>query len=173
MIFLDALLLKDTIPLIGAAVVVATFIIHRIIEHLSKRKEIERNWYMKVLVEPSISKVHDFFTSVILSYKDASAKLLTFSNTDEAQFSKTLSTEFGKFQEIKRAFEGSHILPIQIIYEDVANRITDHLLHLEDRFTSSLDSKLYSEDDLSDFTQFAYTTKARILFLLYSPVRIS
>src|SRR5688572_28390168 len=54
---------KDFLPLISPAVVILLFIIDRIVAARLRRKEVERNWYLKVLIEPAIEKISEFYNS--------------------------------------------------------------------------------------------------------------
>ena len=66
---------KDVVPVVGPIVVIVLFIIDRILGFYLRKREIERNWYLKVLIEPSISKISAFYKSATDGYK-VSAGLL-------------------------------------------------------------------------------------------------
>ena len=162
---------KDFIPLISSIVVICLFIIDRIIGFYLRKKEVERNWYLKVLIEPEINKISIFYKDTFEGYK-ASAEFLKISNQKpHNDYISLKSIEFGKFQSLKRELEAEVIFPIQIRYPNVGESVTEELRNLEDHFTSCLDSELFSEDNIKQFQLYIAKNRAFLLKKLYSPLQ--
>ena len=162
------------LPLVSPIVVVVLFIIDRIIGFYLRKREIERNWYLKVLIEPGITKISAFYKSTNEIYAK-SAEFL-FQNSTTVAHDKYLSIksqEIGKFQAHKRELEAEVIFPIQMRYPEVGERLTETLLNLEDCFTSALDKGFYSEQEIKDFQSKVASNRALLLTNLYTPLQSS
>ena len=163
---------KDILPLVSPIVVIILFIIDRIIGFKLRRKEVERNWYLKVLIEPCIDKISTFYKNILDEYKSSSHILSTTNQKFQTKYINIKAKEFGKFQSLKRELELDVIFPIQMRYGDVGEDILEQLRNLEDQFTSSLDNKKFSEDDIIQFHLFVAVNKANLLNYLYAPLQI-
>jgi hypothetical protein len=52
---------KDYFTLASPIVVILLFIIDGYINHKLRKREVNRNWYLKVFIEPSILKISTFY----------------------------------------------------------------------------------------------------------------
>lgn len=160
------------IPLVSPIVVILLFLIDRVIGFYLRKREIERNWYLKVLIEPGISKISAFYKATNEMYAK-SAEML-FQNSATVAHDKYLtlkSQEIGKFQSHKRELEAEVIFPILMRYPEVGDHLTNTLLNLEDCFTTALDKGLYSEQEIKDFQSKVASNRALLLTNLYSPLQ--
>ena len=163
---------KDWFQLASPIVVLLLFIVDRIIGHNLRKKEIERNWYLKVLIEPAIPKISEFYKQTIESYKSSALLLNSNSTSPHNDYISLKSQEFGKFQLLKRELEAEVVFPIQMRYPKVGGELTTSLLNIEDEFTSSLDRQLFSETNIKDFQIKLANNRASFLTQLYSPLRL-
>lgn len=162
---------KELIPLVSPIVVICLFIIDRIIGFYFRKREVERNWYLKVLIEPGINKISVFFKNTLESYKLSAEFLDSNKQQPHDNYSALKSKEFGKFQSLKRELEAEVVFPVQITYPLVGEKVMEELRNLEDKFTSSLDNEKFSEVDIKQFHLFVAANRALILKLLYSPLQ--
>lgn len=163
--------LKELLPLVSPVIVIILFIIDRIIGFKLRRKEIERNWYLKVLIEPGISKISDFYKKSFEFYSSSANLLKASSTLSHADYNVLKAQEFSKFQSLKRELEAEVIFPIQIRYPDVGKNLTELLLNIEDTFTSSLDREEFSEEKIKDFQIYIARNRAELLTCLYFPLK--
>jgi len=159
------------LPLASPIVVIFLFLIDRIIGFYLRKREIERNWYLKVLIEPGITKISDFYKKTNETYATSAELLQGNSSIAHEAYLSLKSKEIGKFQSYKRELEAEVILPIQMRYTKVGEHLTESLLNLEDCFTSSLDKGLFSEQDIKDFQSKIASNRAILLNQLYSPLQ--
>lgn len=164
---------KDLIPLISPAVVITLFIIDRVIAGRYRRKEVERSWYLKVLIEPIIPKISEFYKKVNERH-EASYNLLMGAqdNSTHSTFVNMVAKEIGIFQSLKREFESEVIFPIQMRYPAIGRSLTDVLLDLEDKYSESFNAKTYSEDERNDFRTEISKNRSFFLNLLYAPIEL-
>jgi hypothetical protein len=66
---------KDYLPLLTVFVTLTLFIIDRLIAISVRRRDVQRNWYLKVLIEPNISGINEFFDKVAGAYESSSKVL--------------------------------------------------------------------------------------------------
>lgn len=160
----------DWIPLVSPFVVILLFIIDRILGFFLRKKEVERNWYLKVLVEPGIQRISEFYRTSTENYQQSAELLDSNKGQSHEEYNKLKSKEFGKFQALKRDLEIEVIYPIQIRYPDVGKQITEQLRNLEDNFTSSLDAEKFNSSGIKEFHDFAANNRALFLDHLYDPL---
>jgi len=163
--------LKDLLPLVSPIIVIILFIIDRVIGFRLRRKEVERNWYLKVLIEPGVSKISDFYKKSVEFYTASANTLGASSALPHANYNVLKAQEFSKFQSLKRELEAEVIFPIQMRYPVVGQKLTELLLDIEDTFTSSLDREEFSEDKIKDFQIYTATNRAELLNCLYFPLK--
>lgn len=160
------------LPLVSPIVVILLFLVDRIIGFYLRRREIERNWYLKVLIEPGISKISAFYKATNEMYAKSAEMLFKNSTTVAHDKYLTLkSQEIGKFQAHKRELEAEVIFPILMRYPEVGDNLTNTLLNLEDCFTTALDRGLFSEQEIKDFQSKVASNRALLLTNLYSPLQ--
>lgn len=161
---------KELVPLISPLVVIILFIVDRFIAHYLRGKEAERNWYLKVLIEPNIEKISDFYKQVIEQYSESISVLYESTNIPHAEYNSLKAKEFGKFQTKKRELELDVVFPIQIQYPSLGNDLTQILLDLEDKYTNALDKEPISKDGAKEYHHDIASNKATLLQLLYKPL---
>lgn len=164
---------KDFVPLISPIVVIILFIIDRIIGYNLRKKETDRNWYFKVLLEPSIEKITLFYKNTNSSYALAAKHLEERRNVPHTEFTRLKAHQFFIFQDSKRELEAEVIQPISARYQFVGNSLTLILQDLEDAYTKSIDEEKFSEEEINIFKLLAFTNRAILLNELYSPLQPS
>ncbi len=164
---------KELIPLVSPVVVIVLFIIDRLIGYKLRQKETDRSWYFKVLIEPGIEQITEFYRKVNTLYSDAAHNLDINKNISHDEFIKLKASEIFKFQEIKRELEAEIIRPIMSRYLFVGNSLTTVILNLEDLFTGYLDDEKFTNENIADFHFSAFTNRALLLNELYAPLHSS
>src|SRR5262245_13529916 len=101
----SAVTLKEYAPLISPVVLILLFIIERIIGAQLRKKQVRREWYFKVIVEPSLKSIHDFFQSASTSMKASIDTLVQGQATPHNQYLTLKATQIGAFQTLKRSFD--------------------------------------------------------------------
>jgi hypothetical protein len=162
---------KELIPLVSPVVVILLFIIDRLIGYNLRKKETDRSWYFKVLIEPGIEKISIFYRNTNNSYSTAAKNLEANKTIPHIDFGILKAKEFFKFQESKRELEAEIIQPIIARYQFIGNSLTLVLQDLEDLYTSSLDNEYFSEEEINKFYLSAFTNRALLLNQLYSPLQ--
>lgn len=161
---------KDFFTLASPIVVVIIFIIDRLINYKLRKKEIQRNWYLKVLIEPSINNISKFYTFTYEQYVSSSIFLSAQMLKSHNSYNSAKSIEFGKFQARKREFEAEVVFPIQLCYHKISVDTTSVLQELEDLFTSMLDQEKFSKSDIDFFQNFAANNRSNFLQILSLPI---
>lgn len=161
---------SDYFPLFSPVVVILLFGLERVLSYKTKKKEIERTWYYKVLIDPALSKVTEFFNTIQVLYADSCAKLSSSQDLRHDEYISLKSSEIGKFQKIKRVFDIDIITPINHKYPIVGEKLQNKLMDLEDCFTYGLDNELFSENDIDHFSTKVSKIRAVWLNVLYEPI---
>jgi hypothetical protein len=162
---------KEYLPLLSPIVVIILFGLERVLSYKIRKREVERTWYYKVLLDPSLNKIDLFFSNTIDFYISSCALLSVSQETPHASYISMKSSEIGKFQKAKRAFDSNIVTPIIHRYPDTGNKLQNSLLDLEDLFSSSLDEKKFTQTDIEDFQVKVSSAKALWLNTLYEPIQ--
>jgi len=157
--------------MISTIVVVLIFIFGRYLDIKIRRKEINRNWYLKIIIEPNIQIVHSFLDSIFSSVKDSMEILISAKAVKTyEEYLGIKSKEIGKFQNIKRKFELDFISLIQITFPCIADELGEFLRTLEDETTLILDKEDLKEADLDLIENNIINFKSSLFYLLYKPL---
>jgi hypothetical protein len=162
---------KDFLPLISSAVVICIFIFDRILGYNIRKKELNRNWYFKVLLEPKLDAIDDFFKDTenhILS-TILELKKIDF-DKDKDAYIQCQVIHIDEFKEIKRKFELEVLKPINTRYSSISNEIISVVDNVVNEYTIEIDTNLISDFVLSDFSKKLYENKAILLDVLYKPL---
>lgn len=162
---------KDYLPLISPVVIVLLFGIERYLSYKIRKREVERTWYYKVLIDPSLNKINDFFNQAQSIYSDSCSLLLASNQLPHDKYISLKSTQIGEFQKVKRAFDTDVITPINNRYPKVGMELQNRLLDLEDKFSNSIDNELFSQDDIDTFFDTVSEVRANWLNILYKPIQ--
>jgi hypothetical protein len=162
--------IKDFLPLISVVVTLVLFIVDRLIASRIRKKEIQRNWYLKVLVEPNLVRINDFFDLVCNTYSNASIFLLQSKNVAHEDYVILCVQENEKFIDLKRVLIAYLIYPLSNNYPAISEKIDKCLQDLEDDFTVGIDKERFSMDAINEFKLNAYKKKSELLNILYSPL---
>ena len=161
------------LPLVSSIVVILLFIIDRLLGARLRKKEIERNWYLKVLIEPSIAKISEFYKAThegqVISF-DLLKK--AHSSTTHAKYLDAVALEVGKFSSLKRRFEGEVIMPIQARYPATGGELTSVLLVLEDEYSNFLNSNELTLEECDNFATVLNGNRSAFLNALYEPLKV-
>lgn len=162
---------KDYFPLISSAVVILLFIFDRFLGYKIRKKELNRNWYFKVLLEPKLESIDGFFVEVEKKIKSSikDLKKIDFDNDKETYITSQLNHIDG-FKEIKRKFELEVLKPILSRYTKINVELINLVNDIENDFTTEIDSLLIKDFDIIDFTKKLYENKAILLDVLYKPL---
>lgn len=150
------------IPYLGAIAVFVSLIINNYVSSRFRKRDVQRNWYLKVLIEPNIKNIDKFYEDISLKFNESINSFEKSKNTTPNKILKLKISEIGAFQELKRKFENSFIRLIALSYkkypssfleevvkvilddnteeESISEELTTIVLDLEDFYTSNLDN---------------------------------
>lgn len=162
---------KDYFPLISSAVVILIFIFDRVLGYKIRKKELNRNWYFKVLLEPKLESIDSFFGNVEKKMKSSikDLKKINF-DYDKENYINSQLYHIENFKEIKRKFELEVLKPILARYTKINIELINLINNIENDFTIEIDSLLIDNFDLIEFTKKLYENKALLLDVLYKPL---
>jgi hypothetical protein len=167
----DALSLKDFFPLISSAVVIGIFIIDRRLGYNIRKKELNRNWYFKVLLEPKLEEIDNFFKETEIHIKKTVYDLNNIDfDKNKDEYIKCQLNNIDDFKEIKRKFELEVLKPIISRYKTINNEINNVIENVVNEFTEEVDTLLIKKFVFSDFSKKLYENKATLLDVLYKPL---
>ena len=159
--------------LIGPSIVLFLFIVGRFLDSTIRLREVKRNWYLKVIIDPNISKLEEFYTNVLSTVRASISILVPLkSSKNFSEYLTEKSLEIGKFQVIKRKFEIEFIALIQTNYPEISNELESLLRDLEDKITACLDKQDLDESHYSTLEIELSSTKYELLKILYKPLTL-
>lgn len=167
-------LVQKILPtIVGSSIVVLLFIIGRLLDSTMKLREIKRNWYLKVIIDPNIKKLEDFYLDVFSTLEVSISTLVQLRSTRNFNdYIVDKSLEMGKFQTLKRKFEIDFIALIQTNYPEISNELENLLRDLEDKVTSCLDRQDLVDSHYDNLEISVSSTKYELLKILYKPLII-
>lgn len=167
----DSFLDKMMPTIVSTLVVVIIFIIGRYFELKIRKREIERNWYFKVIIEPNINKIDIFINEAFGTIKD-SVKTLIQAKTEKSydEYIGIKSIEFGKFQELLRKFKLDFVIIVQDSYPVLTFELSSFLMNIEDSTTNILDKENLTVSDYYEIEKTIKKYKSDLLILLHKPI---
>jgi len=166
----NAMHLKDSLPLLSSLVVIILFIIDRWLGYSIRKKEIDRNWYFKILLEPNLKKIDKFFLDIETLYSTSSLNLKSAISFSHEEYKDILRNEFRLFKEKKRKFELEVIKPIDCRYSKTGAEMYSKIRKLDDYYINRLDSLKFDLEDIEETEREIYNYKANWLDCLYGPI---
>jgi hypothetical protein len=168
---LSEAMIEKIIPVvISTTFVVILFIIGRILDGYIKSKEIRRNWYQKVIIDPNISKVDQFYKDVLIQANQSIQYLVANVTLPHNDYLTAKRNEMEKFKVIKRSFEFEFILMVQTNYPEIASHLSEHLRGIEDCVTTCLDKNNLALTDFDELEISVISQKHCIYGILYTPL---
>jgi len=161
---------KSYFPLLSPIVVILLFGIERFLSYKIRKREIERAWYYKVLIDPILPKIDGFFAKVPELYNNTCDELNKSKDLSHQEFRTIKSRGTGIFQDEKRRFHMDIVTPILHRYPNTGNGLQEMLINLEDKFTNNIDKELFSDDDKDEFSLWVSNVKASWINVLYNPI---
>jgi hypothetical protein len=162
---------EKILPVIfSTGIVIILFIIGRALDGYIKSKEIRRNWYQKVIIDPNISKVDKFYKDVLEQSRISIQFLITNVSLPHNDYLIAKTKEMEKFKIIKRAFEFEFILMVQTNYPEIASKLSEHLRGIEDCVTVCLDKNTLTTADYDELEERVISQKYYIYGILYTPM---
>lgn len=158
--------------IISGTIAIFLFFIGRLLDTFLKSKEQKRNWYLKVIIDPNIEKLNNFFSSSLIQFKSTLEELKNKSNIGHNDYLTLKTEEFGKFSSLKRDFEFEFINLIGINYSEIEQEIICLINNLDDNYKTSLDNidNNTSEEILKKFEKQLYKCKTDLIAMLYKPL---
>lgn len=157
--------------IISTIIVITIFIIGRILDGEIKSKEIRRNWYQNIIINPNINKLELFYTDILNAINNSTDILIqSKSRISFEEYLSLKSTEIGKFQSIKRNFEFEFIFLVQTNFPEIAEELSEHIRKIEDKVTIYIDDENISIDKQDNFNSEIKVLKNEIFGILYKPL---
>lgn len=173
-------IINDFSNLIQIIVVVLIFGGERYYEYYFRKKELIKEWYYKIFIDPNLEKIELFFKSVKEEFEKSQQHLKSISYICSVNdFTKEVAIANGKFQEKKRNFESEVISPISFSNKDISEELTEILRDLEDFYiinvsdiqnqqnTSIIDTKIFKTNIIDTKI---FKTKDKIYNTLFKPI---
>jgi hypothetical protein len=152
------------------------FYLSRIFDDHIKGKEVERNWYLKIVVDSNNKIIQDFFEEMvneILKKNNTISDLLANLSNENKTYSKLKEKALflEKFKKRKRKFELEFGKLLEINFPDLAEDIYNLLRDLEDDYCVFIDNEDYSIDKINEIENSILTTKGKLFLKLFEPVK--
>lgn len=190
----NAMFKTAIIPYLGAIAVFVSLIINNYISSRFRKRDVQRNWYLKVLIEPNIKNIDKFYEEIDSKFNDSINLFEKNKNAPPSKFSKLKISEIGAFQKLKRKFENSFIGLIRLSYmeyqssfleevhniffdesiveeQSISEELTTIILDLEDFYTQNLDNFYSKTESIEVFEKLMTFNKAKLLSVLFKPLR--
>lgn len=161
----SAEVLKTILDILSPIIVIGLFVFERYVSGNTRRKDLQIEWYYKMMIEPNLSKIDTFFQDAIQLYENS---LQIAQAANPALIVQVKAQEMAKFSTLKRLFEINIIRIFYIRYFDVAKTLTDQLIEIEDTFTSSLDAL----ETVETFSLQLNSKKSVFYEILFEPIGI-
>ena len=160
----------DYFPLISSLVVILLFILDRIIAAKIRQREIARNWYLKILIEPNLDLINAFYTSAYANLEAAVNELIASRNLGHTQFLALVTAKTGLFLADKRRFEFDFIYLVGSYNSTVALELNASLRLLEDIVNETLGATDHTSLDMTTIKNRIHTARAGFYSAIYKPI---
>ena len=163
-------IINDFSNLMQIIVVVLIFGGERYYEYHFRKKELIKEWYYKIFIDPNLEKIELFFKSVKEEFKESQQHLKSISyicSVDD--FNKKVAIASGKFQENKRNFESEIIYPMFYGNKNISEELTNTLQDLEDFYTLNV-GDIKNQQNTSIIDTKILETKHKIYNMLLKPI---
>ena len=155
--------------IIEIIVIILIFGGERCYEYYFKKKELRKEWYYKIFIDPNLVKIEDFFESAKENFQKSQKHLEANSKKmSHSDFVREATVVKGEFQKMKRRFEKEVISPISFSNKDISEELTKILQDLEDFYTENVD-KVESKKENS-FDNTLVIAKIKVYQELFKPI---
>lgn len=152
--------------LISSIVLITLFVLGRLLDSLIERKRNSQEWYMKMVLEPNILALHNFFEELLNETVVISKKI----NKDDSLEQKTLLYE--ELTNKKRKIEFNFILLVSKPYPNTASNLTEFINSTLYCCVEYLDLEDYGIENFEKFEQSLMICKAEFFEEIYNPFRL-
>jgi hypothetical protein len=160
--------------LITGIIAIVIFVVGKIIDHNYKIQEFKRSWYLKIIIDPNISKLDSFIDKIDKHYISSLSLIhnILVKNSSEQDLLLHKAILFGQYDEIIRDLEIELFTVVGVNHPELQIELTTKLQEFE-FFKTSLDSPdlKNSAEEKFDFKAKLFTLKADLLEILYKPIR--
>lgn len=164
--------LKDYAPFISSLVIIFIFIYDRRTAFILRKKELDRTWYYKVLLEPNLKKIDIFFNDIKDNVKVSLTELDPISFETNRQFYiKIQLLEIEKIKNIIRLFDLDVLQPICQKHPSIQNKISLIIENINDKTVDEIGKSFLRNYDEEKFLKSIYNDKVSLLNLLYEPLK--
>lgn len=157
----------------SGCIVVSLFIVGRLLDRAIKSKEIRRNWYQKVIIDPNIIKLNKFYSDVLIQLCK-SIEHLEACQTNKMPYMDYLdekAKEGSKLKELKRAFEFEFVMLVQANFSEIGDELANYLLDFEDVVMKYIDKAAVNKMDFVGAEREIATQKNGMYRILYEPLK--
>jgi hypothetical protein len=164
--------LKDFAPFISSVIIILIFIYDRKTAYDLRKKELDRTWYYKVLLEPNLEKLDAFFKDIKASITSSFTNLNILDyDTNRVVYIKAQLLEIEKIKNIIREFELDVLQPIYSKYPTINNEINLKIEVINDEIVNEIGASFLNNFNDEAFLQSIYNHKSSLLNLLYKPLQ--
>ena len=156
--------------LFSSGIVILLFIIERFISAGIRKREVRRNWYLKVIIESNLKTINDFFDKSSCLLEAGIIYLKTCKECTHDEYLVQCSEEIKKFQDIKQDFEFKFIELVRSYDPDIANKLSEKLRSVEDKFTLSIGANDLATIDTLIKKKEIHSIKTEFYSIMYIPI---
>lgn len=162
--------IKDWLPLLSIGLTLGIFVYDRMLAARIRHREVHRNWYLKVLVEPNLARINEFYSNIEGSFEEAARVLSGAVNLSHQEYRSLKLHQNERFTDAKRLLEANLLYPLRPQFPLLVEGVDQLFISLFDEFTGRLDKEAFTNEDVKDFHTAARENKGQLLYLLYLPL---
>ena len=157
--------------IISGSIIILLFIVGRVLDRFIKSREIRRNWYQKVIIDPNIQKLNAFYSELLSQSKISINNLVAIQSTSVFNdYIAAKATEMNKIKDIKRSFEYEFVYLVQTNFPEIAEELAEHIRNIEDTITGCLDKTALNANHYFELEKDINSKKHCIYSILYQPL---
>lgn len=152
--------------IVSSTVLIALFVAGRFLDSLVERKRNSQEWYMKMVLEPNVKYLHEYFRIFLEDTQKFSVLLEQENSTDKKP------VLFDHLANEKRKIEYNFILLVSNPYPRTAQKLTTYVNDLYDHCTTYLDSGNFTTSEFEKLEKEVMALKGRYFEEIYNPFKI-
>lgn len=139
----------------------------------AKRKEIDRQWYLNVIVNPNLELVNSFFEETKLMCVESTRLLDSLNGSKINDYKTTKAIRIKLFKDKLRTFEYDFIYIVKSYSNNLSEQLMDSNRELEDQVLNFIDNIINVEGKVDDeqLIQKISTSKAKFYYYLNMPIK--
>jgi len=130
---------ENIVKIIGIGIAILTFITERVITYLREKRTTKYNWFLKVIVEPHLDLINEFYKTTDRELKNACEDLKSQESLNDLDYIVLKRSYCDTFKDRRKEFFNNFVSMVSAFDKGISTKVDTIINRLDDNYVTAID----------------------------------